>query len=44
MKSMLFFLHPWKIFLVAIPSMTGGTCVLLNGGLFMELPHHCFNL
>ena len=25
MRSMLLFLHAWKIFLVVIPSMTGGT-------------------
>ena len=25
MRSMLLFLHAWKIFLVMIPSMTGGT-------------------
>ena len=25
MKSMLLFLHAWKIFLVVIPSMIGGT-------------------
>ena len=35
MRSMLLFLHT---------SMTGATCVLLNGGLFMELLHQCFNL
>ena len=44
MKSMLRFLHAWKIFLILIPSMTGGTWGLLNGGCFMKLSHQCFNL